>query len=162
MAPPRSPPSPFPRAVRSRPSPPWSGPGDVTQVTSGWLESGIVRPCLALDRLLPSRSAEYAPRPALHPALARALSARGIDQLYTHQAEAIAAAQAGRHVALATPTASGKSLCFHLPVLDRLATDPGATALFLYPTKALSRDQERSLHDLVLEAELGAGSASAI
>jgi DEAD/DEAH box helicase domain-containing protein len=133
---------------------------DVEAVTSSWLDSGVVRPCLALERLLPPRDAEHAPRPALHPALERALSARGIDQLYTHQVQAIGAALSGRHVAIATPTASGKSLCFHLPVLDRLVRDPGATALFLYPTKALSRDQEGSLHALIKEAELGgAGSA---
>jgi DEAD/DEAH box helicase domain-containing protein len=134
----------------------------VDSVTSAWLESGVVRPCLSLDRLLPSREAEYAPRPLLHPALERALSARGIDQLYTHQVQAIQAALAGRHVAIATPTASGKSLCFHLPVLDRLARDPGSTALFLYPTKALSRDQERSIGALVQEAGLGGGSSSPI
>lgn len=130
-------------------------------MTSAWLDSGVVRPCLSLERLLPARAAEHAPRPPLHPALERALSARGIDRLYTHQVQAIAAAVRGRHVALATPTASGKSLCFHLPVLDRLARDPGATALFLYPTKALSRDQERSLHALIKEAELGASGSPA-
>jgi len=124
-------------------------------VTSAWLASGQVRPCLALERLLPPREARHAPRPALHEALEAALVARGVDQLYTHQVQAVAAALRGRHVALATPTASGKSLCFHLPVLDRLARDPGATALFLYPTKALSRDQERSLHGLIDEAGLG-------
>ena len=146
----------------SRPRAPWQALRGVDSVTSAWLESGVVRPCLSLERLLPSREAEHAPRPALHPALERALSARGIDQLYSHQVQAIQAALRGRHVAIATPTASGKSLCFHLPVLDRLAREPGSTALFLYPTKALSRDQERSLQALVQEADLGGGSSPGI
>jgi DEAD/DEAH box helicase domain-containing protein len=74
--------------------------------------------------------------------------------LYSHQREAVEAAHAGCHVIVATPTASGKSLCFHLPVLQALLDDAGQSALFLYPTKALSRDQEHGLHELLAEAGL--------
>src|SRR5262249_19821789 len=63
-------------------------------------------------------------------------------------------AMAGRHFVVATPTASGKSLCFHLPVLQTLAREPGARALYLFPTKALSRDQEANLGELIHAAEL--------
>jgi DEAD/DEAH box helicase domain-containing protein len=72
--------------------------------------------------------------------------------LYSHQADAIEASLGGRHVVVATPTASGKSLCFHLPVITELLEDPSATALYLYPTKALSRDQEHSLQGLLADA----------
>ena len=75
-------------------------------------------------------------------------------ELYSHQRKAVDAANAGRHVVVATPTASGKSLCFHLPVLQALLNDTGHSALFLYPTKALSRDQEHGLHELLDEADL--------
>src|SRR5690606_41289472 len=59
---------------------------------------------------------------------------RGIERLYSHQAQAIDAALGGQHVVIATPTSSGKSLCFHLPVLDAIARDPSKSALYLYPT----------------------------
>jgi DEAD/DEAH box helicase domain-containing protein len=120
-----------------------------------WLKSGSVRECLAADRLLEPQTPRYAPLPdALGPSLIGALARRGIESLYSHQAEAIGAALARRHVVIATPTASGKSLCFHLPVLKALIDDPSATALFVYPTKALSRDQEHSLLELIAQAEL--------
>ncbi|MGE5598487.1 MAG: DEAD/DEAH box helicase [Bacteroidota bacterium] len=93
-------------------------------------------------RRTPPREARYAsPVPPLRDELARSLSRKGITRLYEHQAAALEAARAGRHTVVETPTASGKSLCFHLPVLEALAADPDARALYLYPTKALARDQ---------------------
>ena len=82
-----------------------------------------------------------------HRASLRALQARGIEQLYTHQARAVEtrAREGARALVVATPTASGKSLCFHLPVLEALAKNPDARAIYLFPTKALARDQEASL-----------------
>jgi DEAD/DEAH box helicase domain-containing protein len=121
----------------------------------GWLKSGVVRPCLAAERLIPSRAADVAPLPpGLSAPLRAALAGRGVEQLYTHQLEAISAAMEGHNVVVATPTASGKSLCFHVPVLEALEADPGATSLYVYPTKALSRDQEHGIHALVREAGL--------
>jgi DEAD/DEAH box helicase domain-containing protein len=84
-----------------------------------------------------------------------ALRARGIERLYAHQSQAYEAARTGRHVVIATPTASGKSLCFHLPVLEALAREPDASAIYLYPTKALARDQEANLRQLIADAALG-------
>ncbi len=140
--------------------PPWqSGPQGVTEVVEQWLGEGRVRPCLALNEHFPSRSATHSAVPAaLHRPLREALAKRGIQQLYSHQSAAIDAALAGHHVVVATPTSSGKSLCFHLPVLQAIASDPGATALYLYPTKALSRDQEHSLQSLITDAELDVGA----
>ena len=76
---------------------------------------------------------------------ARRCSRRGITELYSHQADALAAARRGEHVLVATGTASGKTLAFNLPVLDALAADPKLRALYLYPTKALAQDQARAL-----------------
>ena len=70
-----------------------------------------------------------------------ALRRRGLSQLYTHQAQAITAVSQGDNVVIATATASGKSLCYTVPVLTRLLADPNARALYLFPTKALAHDQ---------------------
>ena len=73
--------------------------------------------------------------------LRAALGKRGIERLYTHQAEAFDHIQAGKHVVVVTPTASGKTLCYNLPVMNLLLQDPGARAMYLFPTKALAEDQ---------------------
>ncbi len=97
-------------------------------------------------RTLPAQAARITPiPPALHPALHRALATRGIHQLYTHQAQAVERALAGEALAVVTPTASGKTLCYNLPILDRLLADPDARALYLFPTKALGHDQLEEL-----------------
>jgi len=77
--------------------------------------------------------------------------ARGIAQLYSHQAEAIEHALAGRNVVVTTPTASGKTLCYNAPVISRVLQDPSARALYLFPTKALAQDQLAELHELTQE-----------
>jgi DEAD/DEAH box helicase domain-containing protein len=94
------------------------------------------------------RPAEIAPVPdELHPELKESLARAGIGELYSHQAEAYEAAMQGP-VIVTTGTASGKSLAFNLPVLETLARDRRARALYLYPTKALAQDQARKLHEL--------------
>ena len=93
-----------------------------------------------------AREGEYAEIPAsVAPALHAALIARGIPRLYAHQAEAFERAVEGKNVAVVTPTASGKTLCYNLPVLDRMLRDRDARAMYLFPTKALAEDQ---LHEL--------------
>jgi DEAD/DEAH box helicase domain-containing protein len=93
-------------------------------------------------RRLPATPAQYAPYPAtLDPRLQHALQARGIAQLYTHQAEAIEHALGGRNVVAITPTASGKTLCYNAPVLHAILQDSASRALYLFPTKALAQDQ---------------------
>jgi len=78
-------------------------------------------------RHIPASPPTFAPFPAaLDQRLAEALARRGIERLYSHQAEAVAAVLAGRNVAVVTPTASGKTLCYNLPVLDAVARDPAA------------------------------------
>jgi DEAD/DEAH box helicase domain-containing protein len=97
---------------------------------------------------IPGGEARTVTLPEVHPQLKAALRARGIDALFTHQAESLAAARRSEHVVVATGTASGKTLAFNLPVLDALAADPKLRALYLYPTKALAQDQARSLAEL--------------
>ena len=106
-------------------------------------------PHVTTVRRLPAVEAAYAPFPDdLDPRLQEALRTRGIPQFYTHQAEAVAHAIAGRHVVIVTPTASGKTLCYNAPVLDAILKDPSARALYLFPTKALAQDQLAELHHL--------------
>jgi DEAD/DEAH box helicase domain-containing protein len=87
----------------------------------------------------------------LDPRVASALVATGVTALFRHQLEAWDAAQRGENVVVTTGTASGKSLAFNLPVLDAIAREPKTRALYLYPTKALSQDQARSLAELRLK-----------
>jgi DEAD/DEAH box helicase domain-containing protein len=101
-------------------------------------------------RRLPAVDAEYAPfADEIDARLRAALETRGVRQLYTHQAEAYAHVAAGRQVVITTPTASGKTLCYNLPVLDRILKNPATRALYLFPTKALAQDQMAELHELV-------------
>jgi DEAD/DEAH box helicase domain-containing protein len=103
-------------------------------------------------RRLPPVEAHFAPFPAvLDPRLRAALERRGITQLYSHQAEAFSHVAAGRNIVVTTPTASGKTLCYNLPVLDAVLRDPSARALYLFPTKALAQDQMADLHEVVGE-----------
>jgi DEAD/DEAH box helicase domain-containing protein len=99
---------------------------------------------------VPARAARFAPfPPSLDRRLVEALAARGVRQLYTHQADAVAAGLAGENVAVVTPAASGKTLCYNLPVLHRLLADDAGRALYLYPTKALAQDQLAGLRSLI-------------
>ena len=100
-------------------------------------------------RRLPAVAAAFAPFPdALEPRLAQAFRSRGIEQLYTHQAEALGHVLEGRNVVVVTPTASGKTLCYNGPVLNSILQDPASRALYLFPTKALAQDQLAELHGL--------------
>ena len=94
----------------------------------------------------PARPAAFQPLPQkIHPGLAAAFAKLGYSQLYSHQAQAWDLLQAGKNVAVVTGTASGKTLCYNLPVLDALLRDPQARALYLFPTKALAYDQKNEL-----------------
>jgi DEAD/DEAH box helicase domain-containing protein len=104
---------------------------------------------------VPGREGAYAELPGdLPAALATALRSRGIERLYSHQAEAWNATRRGEHVVVVTPTASGKSLCYTLPVVTA-AMEKGAKALYLFPTKALAQDQVAELLELSRAGELG-------
>jgi DEAD/DEAH box helicase domain-containing protein len=109
----------------------------------------ISDPIVTAVQRLPAITASFAPYPSgTDERLQGALAARGIDQLYTHQAEAFAHILAGRNVVTVTPTASGKTLCYNAPVLNAILQDQSARALYLFPTKALAQDQLAELHSL--------------
>jgi DEAD/DEAH box helicase domain-containing protein len=101
-------------------------------------------------RHFPALPADFVDFPdELHPALVAALKKRGIERLYSHQREAFEQVREGKNVVVVTPTASGKTLCYNLPVLDRVLREPESRALYLFPTKALSQDQLAELHGLI-------------
>jgi len=95
---------------------------------------------------IPARDAVYSDAPGgLHPSVTEALGLQGISQLYSHQAAAIGALREGMNVVVVTGTASGKTLCYNIPVAECLLKDTSATMLYIYPTKALAQDQLRAL-----------------
>jgi DEAD/DEAH box helicase domain-containing protein len=119
-----------------------------------WRDTPGIAGNIAAWRTFPDRSGRFAPFPVdLHPDLTAALQARGIEALYTHQAATWQYVRAGRHPVIVTGTASGKTLCYNLPILDLLLRDPDARALYLFPTKALAQDQAEALRQLVNEAK---------
>jgi DEAD/DEAH box helicase domain-containing protein len=109
-------------------------------------------------RRMPAADARLAPFPAgLDPRLLSAMRSRGIESLYTHQAAAVEHVLAGRNVVVTTPTASGKTLCYNLPVLNRIMRDSSTRALYLFPTKALAQDQLAELDRLAQLVNESAG-----
>ena len=97
----------------------------------------------------PAREAQWAPMPEwVRPELAQAYRAKGIEQLYSHQAEAAERVHRGDNTVIVTPTASGKTLCYNLPVLNAVLENPDTRALYIFPTKALAQDQLAELQDL--------------
>jgi DEAD/DEAH box helicase domain-containing protein len=130
------------------------------QTLERFLADPMVADALAVRKDIPAREAILRPMPEwLDPRLRLALGKRGITSLYSHQAEAIDAVRGGEDVVVVTPTASGKSLCYNLPVLQAIAEEPAARALYLFPTKALGQDQSAELRELatLADMELAAG-----
>jgi len=104
---------------------------------------------LTAVRHFPARDAQWEDFPAwVHPNLVSAYAAKGIRRLYTHQAAAAEALHAGKNVVIVTPTASGKTLCYNLPILNAILENSDTRALYLFPTKALAQDQLAELYDL--------------
>jgi DEAD/DEAH box helicase domain-containing protein len=105
---------------------------------------------------VPPRPARHAPLPAgLDPRWRGFLARRGIDSLYAHQARAIELALAGRNVAVVSSTASGKTLCYNIPVIERFLRGERSYALYIYPTKALAQDQLRVLTEMLADLDIG-------
>ena len=101
-------------------------------------------------RHLPAREGDYVEIPeSVTPTVRGMLETRGINRLYTHQADALRLSLDGKNVVVVTPTASGKTLCYNLPVLHRLTENPNARAMYLFPTKALAEDQLQELQAAV-------------
>jgi DEAD/DEAH box helicase domain-containing protein len=109
-----------------------------------WYQGQIVH----LEEVPPKTPSPAELEPPLDAWLRQSLEAVGVDTLYSHQAEAISALRDGENVIVATPAASGKSLCYHLPVIEALLEDRSSRALYMFPTKALAQDQSRMLSAL--------------
>lgn len=106
--------------------------------------------CVTAWQEIPAKSPEYAEFPAqLDERLLAALRQHGIRQLYTHQAAAVGHALESKNIVIVTPTASGKTLCYNIPVLHSVIQSQVARALYLFPTKALSQDQVHELHSII-------------
>src|SRR5574338_340615 len=131
-------------------------PSNADEAIAALLASPELAPLVVAHRELPARPPRHAAWPeGLDPRLVEALHRRGIEALYTHQAAAYEAIAAHRNVVVVTPTASGKTLCYNLPVLDAVARDEVARALYLFPTKALAADQLVELRGLAGAAGIG-------
>ncbi len=101
-------------------------------------------------RYFPPREARTVPFPGwVNARLAEVYRGKGVEQLYTHQAEAAERIRAGKNIVVVTPTASGKTLCYNLPVLNEILENPATRALYLFPTKALAQDQLAELYSLI-------------
>ncbi len=104
---------------------------------------------------VPARSAVWADMPGdIDSRIVEALASRGLTRLYSHQARSYELARSGRDFVVVTPTASGKTLCYNLPVVQTLMEDESARALYLFPTKALSQDQQSELNEIALGGKL--------
>ncbi|HEY8170077.1 MAG TPA: DEAD/DEAH box helicase [Candidatus Limnocylindria bacterium] len=131
-------------------------PTSADEAIAALLASPEFAPLIVAHRELEPRPPRHAPWPkGIDPRLVEAMRAGGIEAPYTHQAAAYEAARAGRNVVVVTPTASGKTLCYNLPVVDAVARDPTARALYLFPTKALAADQLVALRALAESAGIG-------
>src|ERR1700732_3369241 len=109
---------------------------------------------LTAVRQIPAREAKFRPVPGwVTSALSEAYAAKGIQELYSHQALTAELVHEGRNVVVVTPTASGKTLCYNLPVVDAVLENPDTRALYLFPTKALAQDQLSELHDLSIRLD---------
>src|SRR5574340_286019 len=121
----------------------------VREVLDGLAERDVLGDVVTAVRHFPARPAQWTEFPAwTDERLRAAYAARGVRQLYTHQAAAAEAVRAERNIVIVTPTASGKTLCYNLPVLNAALENADTRALYLFPTKALAQDQLAELHGL--------------
>lgn len=122
----------------------------ISELISRWSKDPEFLDAIQTEHRVEGHQADLVSMPgSLHPALAEALNQHGIEKLYTHQAASFEMSQAGQDLMILSGTASGKTLCYNLPVLDHLLKNPKGRALFLFPTKALAQDQSVSLQKLI-------------
>ncbi|MGE4317767.1 MAG: DEAD/DEAH box helicase [Deferribacterales bacterium] len=118
---------------------------------------------IAFDHVFDGKNAETVPLDIIDSDIIRdALSDTGIDELYTHQAQSYEAVRSGKNVLITTPTASGKSLCYNLPIIEDIYHNRNVNALYLFPLKALGRDQKRALDNFLDHIPLGSGIGLAV
>ena len=128
-------------------------PADTPAVLADLLAEPSIARGVVHHAVLPARDAIHGEFPDwLDPRIVRGLAGRGIERPYIHQAEALSAVHAGEDIVVVTPTASGKSLCYTLPILQAIVDDPASRALLLFPTKALGQDQVTEFASLAVAA----------
>lgn len=141
-------------AVRRAPTDSLKGPvstplGPVREVLDAFEARDVTGEVLTAVRYFPAREAQWAEFPEwVRDELVAAYAGKGIQRLYTHQAAAADAVHTERNVVVVTPTASGKTLCYNLPILNSILDNADTRALYLFPTKALAQDQLAELYDL--------------
>ncbi|HQH72080.1 MAG TPA: DEAD/DEAH box helicase, partial [bacterium] len=128
----------------------WVEMADVDTVLESLRSDPHIRDNITFWHTIPAQPAEYGPWPdGFSPELREVLKQRGIERLFCHQAAAVDHVLRGENVIVVTPTASGKTMCYNLPVLHHLTQiNPEARALYLFPTKALSQDQVLEARDI--------------
>lgn len=113
-------------------------------------EMGVREDSITAVKHIPAQEGCYADYPpGIHPALSAALKQKGYEKLYSHQRSSWETLKVGKHIVVVTPTASGKTLCYNLPVLNAILNDPSSRAIYLFPTKALSQDQRAELDEII-------------
>lgn len=127
---------------------------NLLQILDEFRQGRYFQNCVSHWEVIPPRKAIYSEfPPGINPRIKSVLQKRGISKLYSHQATAVENILSGKNVAIVTPTASGKTLCYNLPVLNTILEKPESRALYLFPTKALSQDQVAELHQLVTDLD---------
>jgi len=128
---------------------------NLLQILDELKQDRYLQSCISHWEVVPPKEPVYAEFPAgMNPRIKSVLEKRGIRKLYSHQATAIESILAGKNVVTVTPTASGKTLCYNLPVVNAILEKPETRALYLFPTKALSQDQVAELHEMVTGMEV--------
>jgi DEAD/DEAH box helicase domain-containing protein len=128
---------------------------DLYEIMKNLKKDSVFKENIVHWQTIEEREARTAELPLdIHPALKEALQKRGITRLYTHQKTAYEQAIKGKSVVAVTPTASGKTLCYNLPVLQTIINDAASRALYLFPTKALAQDQKSEINEIIEESGL--------
>ncbi len=127
---------------------------NLLQILDQFKTDRYIRACISHWEVIAPREATWAEFPeGIDTRIKAVLEKRGVRRLYSHQASAIEKISSGKNVVIVTPTASGKTLCYNLPVVNRILEKPESRALYLFPTKALSQDQVAELHQLITDLD---------
>jgi DEAD/DEAH box helicase domain-containing protein len=139
----------MPESLAVRRAAEWSSITRVREVLDGFASRDRDGETLTAVRHFPARAAQWADFPVwVHEDLRAAYQAKHIERLYSHQAAAAEAVHDGKNIVIVTPTASGKTLCYNMPVINAILENSDTRAMYLFPTKALAQDQLAEIHDL--------------
>ncbi|MCJ7577496.1 MAG: DEAD/DEAH box helicase, partial [candidate division Zixibacteria bacterium] len=127
---------------------------NLLQILDQFKTDNYIKDCISHWEVIPPKEAIFSEFPqGIETRIKSVLEKRGIRKLYSHQASAIENIFSGKNVVIVTPTASGKTLCYNLPVVNKILEKPESRALYLFPTKALSQDQVAELHQLITDLD---------